>query len=203
MRFGVSIEMSTSYRLATQHFSNTFYYEAPVTEEATSTLNDLVDDLVAIMKAAHSNQVTFTRARLWSQIGTPSQNQMLIDRALSGVGTGATSFAADKERAFLIRFRAGVDTKGRPVYLRKWLHLDVGAINATNMTTAAVQQTAQLPAGILTGLVNLGESFKTIPVGLGPDTWDLVAKNGRQITGPTEAHKFYEHHQLGDEWRGV
>jgi hypothetical protein len=201
-RFGVNILKRFSYRLGIQHFSNTYYYDDPLGTPAISTLEALVDDIVAKEKTRHSSQVTFVRGRLWSQIGTPSQNNMLVDKNLTGTGAAAEVSGMDKERAFLVRFRAGVDSKGRPVYLRKYWHL-CAQIGGGSVGNSQLQQTAELDSLTRAGVESFGESIKQIAVGTPTHTFSLVSKNGRQIDGATNAHRFLEHHQLGEEWRGL
>jgi hypothetical protein len=125
---------------------------------------------------------------------------MLVDKALSGAGSAALSSELDRERAFLVRFRAGVDVKGRPVYLRKWWHLCCSTIAGAAITAAMRQQTAELTAGQRSALETFANSLKAFTVA--GQNVNLVAKGGRTITGATEAHRFLEHRQLGDEWRG-
>jgi hypothetical protein len=208
-RFGVQVEKTTSFRGSAQPFSNTYYYEAAVTNAPANSptvigyANDLLDDVVSWERGIHGTNVTFVMARCWSQIGPKEQNEMIVQRSLSGAGTGAApSTAADKERAFLIRFRAGNDSRGRPVYLRKWLHLDIGVIASEGITNTQLVQTAQLTAGQRAQLVTWGDQIKQVTPGAGPPA-NLVSKNGRPIDGATIAHPYYEHHQLGDAWRGT
>src|SRR5688500_3563315 len=174
-RYGLNILKSCSFRLATQHFGNTYYYEAPVPDTDTAALNALIDSVVALERAQHATSVSFVRARLWSQIGTPSQNQMLIDRVLTGLGSGSASGSIDKERAFLIRFKAGQDSKGRDVYLRKWFHLDVGALATNSITPGQIAQTSALNSTQKGALETFGNNLKSVPRTGG--TWDLVSKN--------------------------
>jgi hypothetical protein len=107
----------------------------------------------------------------------------------------------DRERAALIRFRAGIDNLGRPVYLRKWLHI-CGTIGGTAVGASAQANTAELTSGQRSALVAYGNDIKAISVGSPAVGFDLISKNGRGISGDTVAHRFLEHHQLGDEWRG-
>jgi hypothetical protein len=201
-RFGVNILKRVAFRGGTQHFGNTYYYDDPLGTPGLSTLEALVDDIVAKEKNNHSSAVTFVRGRLWSQIGTPSQNNMLVDKALSGTGSRSTVAGLDRERAFLVRFRAGVDSLGRPVYLRKWLHV-CGAISGTSISTGALEQTSELTTTERTAVEAFGDSIKSITVGAPAHTFNLISKGGRPIDGATNAHRFLEHHQLGEEWRGA
>src|SRR5215217_6668005 len=114
---GVSITKGTSFRGVTQEFGNTYYYDVVGTPNAT-VANEVIDALVTKEKAIHASSVSFIRAKAWSAGGTNAQNSMLVQKNLSGAGAIAPATGVDKERAFLIRFRAGVDSRGRPVYLR-------------------------------------------------------------------------------------
>jgi hypothetical protein len=200
-RYGVNILKRTSFRLGTQHFGNTYYYETNIAATNLTDLNLMIDEVVAKEKAMHASVVTYVRARLWSQIGTQQQNQMLIDRNLSGTGALSDALTMDRERACLVRFRAGVDTKGRPVYLRKWWHLLSSTIGGVAVTNAQLQNTAELTSAQRSALETFADSLKAFTIaGVAAN---LVAKGGRQIDGATNAHRFLEHRQLGDEWRAA
>ena len=208
-RFGVQIEKATSFRGASQPFSNTYYYEAATANSPADNAsviqyaNDLLDDVVALERAAFSTSVTFVMARCWSQIGTQAQNEMIVQRTLTGTGSVAsTSANMDRERAFLVRVRAGVDVKGRPVYLRKWFHLLVNVIGGGTISAAQLAQTAQLSGAQTTAIESLMQSLLAVTPGAGPQAV-LVAKNGRQVSGGVKAHPWIEHRQLGDVWRSV
>jgi hypothetical protein len=200
-RFGVHVLKRCAFRLGTQHFGNTYYYEDPLGTPGLSTLEALVDAVVASERSRHSTTVTFVRGRLWSQIGTPAQNQMLVDKALTGTGSATDQADMDKERAALVRFRAGVDSLGRPVYLRKWWHL-CAAIGGSAVASNVLANTAALSSGQRTAIEAFGNEIKSYTLGTPSHTFTLVAKGGRPIDGATQAHQFLEHHQLGDEWRG-
>jgi hypothetical protein len=189
-----------AYRLGTQHFSNVYYFDTPIAATNLTDLELLVDEVVAKEKAVFSTAVTFVQGRLWSQIGTPTQNNMLIDKTLSGTGALGSHADMDRERAFLIRLRAGVDSRGRPVYLRKYYHLLVGIIGGAAISGAMLAQTAELSSGQRTALEVFMNSLASFTVN--GQSVNLVSKNGRGITGSTQAHRFLEHRQLGDEWRG-
>lgn len=202
-RVGVSITKSTSFRGVSQEFANTYYYQTPLPVVA-SAAEALLDNLVTKEKTLHSGAVTFVRGRAWSAGGTNAENQMLVQKQLSGVGSngsgGAATLNMDKERAFLVRFRAGLDSKGRPVYLRKWWHLDAAAISSTSISGPNLANTATLATAIRNGLVTFADDFKSVAGGV--QTFELCSENGRTITGDTQAHPYLEHHQLGDMWRG-
>lgn len=202
-RFGVNILKRTAFRGGVQSFGNTYYFETGVAgTPGVTQLTALVDDIVAKEKAKHATTVNFIRGRLWSQIGTPAQNQMLVDKALSGAGTQSADASVDRERAYLVRFRAGVDSLGRPVYLRKWFHLECRIVGGS-IPAQEVANVTEVSASDRTAVEALGDSLKSITVGTPAVTYQLVSKNGREIDGATQAHRFLEHHQFGEEWRGV
>jgi hypothetical protein len=200
--YGVSITKSVSFRGAAQEFANTYYYNLTVGVMTESTGLALIDAVVALEKPMHANLVSFVRGRVWSAGGTPSENTMIAQKNLSGAGTfsGTVDPTLDRERAFLVRFRAGSDTLGRPVYLRKWWHLMVGELNANGITSGQKAQTEGLTSTQRTQLVNWANNFKSVTANT--FTFELRSEKQRQIDGDTVAHPYLEHHQLGDMWRG-
>jgi hypothetical protein len=199
-RVGISITKSTAFRNSTQEFSNVYYYEVSQLPDVTQA-EAMIDNLVTLEKTFHGTNVTFVRGRLWSQVGSPSQNNMITQKNLSGTGARAATVALDKERAWLFRIRAGVSTTGQPVYLRKWYHACAEFVtsqppptnvtdNTTGWTTA--QRNAQVAA-----MQNIGDANGSA---LAPK---LCAKGGRlpDVGAGWSAHQYLEHHQLGDQWR--
>ena len=200
-RFGVSIEKSISYRGAAQPFANVYHYEGGLTPSANVSLENMLDQLVTKEKAIHSTAVAFLRGRVWSTGLGQSENNMIVDKALSGTGAETPHTIMDRERAFLVRFRAGTDSRGRPVYLRKWWHLDLNLVASTAISNAMLQQTAEMTTAQRAALVAIADGFKQLTVAGTP--MNLVSQQGRPISGSTTAHRFLEHHQLGDEWRTI
>jgi hypothetical protein len=199
-RVGVSITKSFSFRGAAQEFSNTYYYQTSGVVNA-SIADALIDNLAAKEKLIHGTGVSFVRGKCWTAGGTKAENNMLAQKPLTGTGSANLSVTSpiDRERAFLVRFRAGNDSKGRPVYLRKWWHLDVSSISTTAISNAQLQQTAPLDSAQRTALQNTADGFKSVSAST--TNFDLVSEKGRAIDGPTVAHPYLEHHQLGDMWR--
>lgn len=196
----VSITKSTSFRGVQQEFSNTYHYDYGGVVGAGAG-DSAIDAVVAIEKPMHSNNINFVRGRCWTAGGSKASNQMLTTKALSGTGSGGTGASnLDKERAFLVRYRAGVDSRGNPVYLRKWWHLDLLTVAGNTISTAALQNTGTLDTAMRTQLETYANNLKNITISGVPGT--LVSENGRGITGATQAHQYLEHHQLGDMWRG-
>jgi len=190
-RFGVSITKSTAFRLSTQEFSNVYYYEL-ATLPSQAAADAIIDNLVTLEKTFHSTAVTFVRGRLWSETGSPATNQMITQKNLSGTGSRTPQATMDKERAFLFRVRAGVNSRGNPVYLRKYYHACGDSVLAQIANFTQTQRDAQVAAMNAIGNANGSSGSPT-----------LVAKSGRGITaGSTwSAHASLEHHQLGDMWR--
>lgn len=199
-RIGVSITKSVAFRNSTQEFSNVYYYDVDSLPTETQA-EAFIDNLTTLEKTFHGTGVTFVRGRVWSQVGSPSANEMIKQKNLSGTGARSGVAGMDKERAFLFRLRAGVDSRGNPVYLRKWFHacaefvsgqtISAGVMdNSTGWSTT--QRSAQVAA--MNGIGNANGS-PLLPV--------LVAKSGRAPSGGAtwDAHQFLEHHQLGDQWR--
>lgn len=197
---GLSITKSTAFRNSTQEFSNVYYYDAPALySEADATT--LIDNMTAYEKTFHSAAVTFVRGRVWSAGGTPASNNMIAQKTLSGTGARALAAGQDKERAFLFRLRAGVDSRGNPVYFRKWFHACGVFFNGQSIPTAVTENAAGFSSGDRASMVAAMNQIGSGNGAPGPVT--LVAKSGRQPTaGETwQCHQFLEHHQLGDQWR--
>lgn len=199
-RVGISITKQVSFRLSTQEFSNVYYYEmASLPDQAAA--NTMIDNLTALEKTFHGTGVTFIRGRCWSQIGTPAQNEMISQKNLSGTGARTAFAGLDKERAFLFRLRAGVDSRGNPVYLRKWFHACAEFVSGQSISTGVQDQTAgwtqaqrDAQAAAMQAVGDANGS---------PGAPKLCSKNGRLPDAGANwgAHQFLEHHQLGDQWR--
>jgi hypothetical protein len=199
-RIGVSITKSTAFRNSTQEFSNVYYYDVTALPSAAQA-DTFIDNLTALEKTFHATTVTFVRGRVWSETGSAATNEMISQKNLSGTGARAGVTSLDKERAFLFRLRAGSDSRGNPVYLRKWFHacgefVSAAGIGGSVLDNSAGFTTAQRSAQV--AAMNAIGGANGSP--LSPA---LVSKAGRFATaGATwDAHQFLEHHQLGDQWR--
>ena len=201
-RIGVSITKSTSFRGATQEFSNVYYYE--VTDYPTVTqAGTIIGNLTTLEKTFHSTAVTFVRGRLWKETGSKLTSEMIEQQNLSGTGARATISGLDPERAYLFRLRAGVDSRGNPVYLRKWYH-SVGQFVTT--VTVGTGHTSQSQSFTTTERGNLVGAMSAIGDANGsPLVPKLCAKGGRlpDVGATWSAHQWFEHHQLGDQWRAT
>jgi hypothetical protein len=197
---GISITKSAVFRNSVQEFSNVYYYTGGSTPTQTQA-DSLIDELVALEKTFHSNAVTFVRGRLWTQTGSQATNNMISQKNLSGTGARASNANMDRERAFLFRLRAGNDSRGQPVYLRKWWHACGVFYSGQTITTDQLANISGFSSTEKTALVGAMNTIGSLTSAAGP--WSLCAKSGRQPTaGETwQAHTFLEHHQLGDQWR--
>lgn len=200
VRIGVSITKSTAFRDSTQEFSNVYYFEGTGSLPSASGADAIIDDIANKEKTMHSTAVSFKVGRVWSHGGSPGSNNMISQKNLTGNGGMTTVNGFDKERAFLLRARAGTDSRGNTVYLRKWYHscgqLDGGVpVSSSNLDNSTGFSTVDRNA-----MATKANAVLTSSAGGGG--WELVAKSGRQRTsGAFEAHKYLEHHQLGDQWR--
>jgi hypothetical protein len=200
---GLSITKEVAFRDSVQPFSNMYFYNNGLGGSPDqSAANNILDELVAIEKTFHSALVEFTFGRIWLQTLTEIGTVMIHQKALTGQGSASSDSSMDKERAYLFRRRAGQDSRGQPVYLRKWYHtcgVFPGASSITgsilaNATGFSAAQRSAMEANVadISGLASGGGG------------WEICSKGGR---APTESgwvsHRFLEHHQLGDQWRGA
>ena len=200
-RVGVSITKSTAFRNSTQEFSNVYYYENNGSLPGDTAAEALIDALVTLEKTFHASTVTFVRGRCWSQVGSPGGNNMIFQKNLSGTGARGTVASLDKERAFLFRLSAGNDSRGQPVYLRKWFHACGQFINAQSISGGVMDNSTGWQSADRTAMVAQMDGIRQITAG--GNTWNLVAKSGRapNVNATFVCHPYLEHHQLGDQWR--
>jgi hypothetical protein len=196
LRIGVTITKDMVFRNKTQEFHNTYYFNLATAVTAPS--ESIVDELTTKEKNFHATTVNFKRAQVWTAGGTPAQNQMIFQKTLTGAGSQSAGGSMDRERAVLIRWKAGFDSRGLQVYLRKWYH-SCGNFAGEALTGLPIlantdglsDQARGNIAAAANGVRNVG----------GLETWELCSKTGRSTTHPAEAHRYLEHHQLGEMWR--
>jgi len=183
-----------------QEFSNVYYYDGLAGRPSTSEADTLIDQVASREKANHASDVTFVRGRLWEQTGDKATTEMLSQKNLSGTGAMTVQSGLDKERAWLFRLRAGVDSRGNPVYLRKWFHFHA-AFASASVSNPIMENNSGFTAAQRTFLEGLINNIGSI--GSGTTLGSLCAKHGRQPTAGAQwsAHAFLEHHQFGDQWR--
>lgn len=194
MQVGIQVVKRTLFRGVQQEFSNQYHYR--LDSAVTAPAEALLDAVVAIERDFHSTDVTFVRGSVWSSGGSPSNNQMLFQKNLTGTGNQVTQSTQDKERAFLFRWKAGFDSRGRQVYLRKWFHA-AGAAAGVAPGNPVLQQTGGFSGADLTTLGTSANRLREIHA----DLWKLCGPTGRFTTAAAESHPYLEHHQLGEMWR--
>lgn len=198
-RIGVSIVKRCNFRGSTQEFSNHYFYNGPDTMPDNAAAGAIIDEIVVTEKALHSNAVSFIMGRLWSAGGTPAQNVMILEKPLAGIGGGALITGFDPERAVLVRWPAGIDIRGRPVYLRKWYH-SFGNCAGVIFQAGMLDQSAQIGAANKTTIQNKVAENGVVGA---TSQWSLCAPNGRNFDGnQPQCHDYLEHHQFGEQWRG-
>lgn len=199
-RVGISITKSVAFRNSTQEFSNVYYYDGLLQAPTVAEANALINEVANREKTFHSTIVTFVRGRCWVQTNDKATTEMISQINLSG--TGARTFVSmDKERAFLFRLRAGSDSRGNPVYLRKWFHACGQFVASQSISGNVLENSAGFTQAERDAQVAAMNSIGS--VGSGSTLGTLCAKGGRQPTAGAQwsAHQFLEHHQLGDQWR--
>lgn len=198
-RIGVAILKRVAFRGSTQEFSNHYFYTSGDPLPDIAAANALVDEIVATERDLHSTLVSFIVGRLWSHGLGPAQNLMIAERALSGTGNQAVNTGMDRERAVLIKWPAGVDIRGRPVWLKKWYH-SCGNCAGVAFTTANLENTTAIASANKTTIQNKAAEIGVI----GPTSqWTLQAPSGRNMNlNQPQCHDFLEHRQFGDQWRG-
>lgn len=202
-RVGVSITKSTAFRNSTQEFSNVYYYTDSGGTPSVSDADALIDALVTFEKPIHGTNVTFVRGRCWTQGGSPGTNNMISQKTLSGTGARSSVTSFDKERAFLFRLRAGNDSRGNPVYLRKWFHACGSLYAGQTVQSAWLDQTSAFGTTEENAMNLIIDPVKNISAA--GRTWSLCSKSGRNFDSGQgfKSHKYLEHHQLGDQWRAT
>lgn len=195
MIIAVSITKDVDFRGTKQPFANVYHYRLDTAVTAPSA--EIVSEIVAMERKMHATFVRFLLGQVWSAGGSPTQNRMLYEETLTGTGDQASVSGLDVERAYLIRWPAGFDSRGKPVYLRKWYHSG-GAANGISPSTAVQANVSPFTDAQRATIASHVNSVRQAPdIGV----WDLCAASGRLTTGPAEAHRFLEHRQLGDKWR--
>jgi hypothetical protein len=202
---GMTVTKEVSFRNSIQPFSNMYFYNngiGTVPNEADALT--LLDEVVAFEKTIHAADVEFTYGRVWHQTLLALTTEMIGQKPLSGVGSATANTNMDRERAYLIRWRAGSDSRGNPVYLRKWYHT---CGNFGTAFTAVLAGHLQNTDGLTIAQRNAiaTKCQEVYNIGGTPGPWDLCAKSGRgaSLGNTPQAHQYLEHHQLGDQWRGA
>lgn len=194
---GISITKETSFRGVQQNFSNVYHYEV-ASLPSPETAEDAIDLIVTAEQQMHSTAVSFIFARCWSAGGTPGTNEMIFEKSLQASGGLGGETAMDRERCFLVSWGAGVNTLGRPVYLRKWYHA-CGSPLGEALTDPQLANTAPLSQAQRDYFATQAEAVREFVIGT--TNFFLSSETGRLAGEPAVGYPWLEHHQLGDEWR--
>lgn len=195
MQIGLSVVKKVLFRGVQQEFSNVYHYNLAGAQ--TGPFEAMLDEVKATEVTFHSSDVTFVRGAVWSSGGSPAQNQMLFQKDFTGTGNQSLNTSQDRERAVLVQWPAGLDSRGKPVYLRKWYH-SCGGFAGQAFAATHLQNTVQLQQVTRDAIAAAADAMTNIGVA---EAWELVAESGRVITGDVFCHPWLEHHQLGDMWR--
>ena len=196
---GISITKSVSFRGVQQEFSNVYYYDTPVGSASDTEADSLINQIVVIEKTCHSTDVSFVRAKAWSAGGSPASNNMILQKNLSGTGSLSLNVTTDRERAILIQWSAGIDSRGRPVKLRKWFHTCGVLLDGSAPGSPVLQNTAAIATANRTAMATKANALRHLTAGI--RGFDLSGPTGRATDGDATCHQYLEHHQLGDMWR--
>jgi hypothetical protein len=195
--FAIAIQKNTSFRGVQQLFNNVYHFSGTL-PDATQAGN-----IAAFLKTHeqqfHSTDVGFNFYRCWSAGGSAGSNQMIGQGALTGVGTQTTDGNMDRERAVLIRYANGVDSRGRPVYLRKWYHSCGSCVGVSMNAAGVLANTAQISSANRTTIQNAADDILSPTIS--GQSYNLCSPSGTAGGTPVICHPYLEHHQLGDMWR--
>lgn len=195
MQIGISVTKKVTFRNTSQEFNNVYHYN--LAGAVIAPAQSLLEEVKAGEVAFHSTDVQFVRGAVWSSGGSIAQNQMLFQEALTGTGSQSLATAMDRERAVLVQWPAGIDSRGKPVYLRKWFHSS-GACQGHSFTNSELQNTAAIDTASRNTIAAAADSAFTL---IGTAGWQLCAESGRLQQAAPMCHAWLEHHQLGDMWR--
>jgi hypothetical protein len=199
---GVEIKKRVAFRDSTQEFSNVYYYTWLGLDPGEALAIECIDRLVVLEKAIHATSVTFISGRLWSAGGSKADNKMIAQKSLSGTGALTPVAGLDAERAFLIKWNAGLSVTNKPVSNKKWYHAMAGiggvAVSSSHTSQATGYDAAQREA-IRVKVADFNPLVFSSP---GAVTAKLTNKAGdREAEETAIPYRYLEHHQLGDAWR--
>lgn len=192
----IAILKQVAFRDSVQEFSNVYHYNVSITPNSSEAANRITE-IETFEKSIHASIVSFLRGRCWTAGGSPSENAMIQDVILSGNGSLTQTTGLDRERAFLVQWPAGVDSRNRVVYLRKWWHT-CAAMAGVTVGTAQTSQSSGFSNADQIAIENKATEITEIGTA---NEYDLCSASGRVFQGPAQAHPYLEHRQLGDQWR--
>jgi hypothetical protein len=196
-QFSFAIVKRCAFRDSVQEFSNVYTYRVTVPPNDAELANRIAE-LVAFEKTIHSTQVTFLAGRCWSSGGSISSNVMRVQTVESGTGVTVNIAHLDRERAVLVQWPAGTDSRGKQVYLRKWWH-PCGAFPGVTWSDPELANTQAMSSTERTAIAAKADEISNIGA---TNEYVLCSMAGREFVSGPEAHPYFEHHQMGDMWRG-
>lgn len=176
--YGVEVTKSVTWRDTTEKFSNVYHYSLATNLDSTLA-TDLVDQIAAAEKLCHGLAVTFEDGRVWSVGGTPSQNETIVIRDLSGTGSAASNAGYYVESAYVVRCDTNRNTTtGRRIYLRKYYHTLNMVSSTQGMLSGANAITSTQWALVKTCM----ESLRELTLSPGSILVTLCAPGGQQVS---------------------
>lgn len=177
--FAAASTKSSSWRGATEKWSNVYYYFCAANIDSTQA-TDLAQQIVAAEKLCHSSAVTFEDVRVWEAGGTPAENETIVIHDSSGTGSLAVSILTWKELCLVVRCDTNRNTStGRRIYLRKYFHTCGIPTAGAGKETGATALAAGDKTAVQTCLETLREVTVTGSVNL------LLAAPGGQTVSDT------------------
>lgn len=175
--YGVVIEKETQYHSLPERFGNTYFYQGPTFQLGDANFERLVDQLVAAEKQIHNAEVAFKQARVWSAGGTPSQNETLLLKDLTGLGTMLQAQSMHSEAAVMLEWETSrVNVLGRKVYLRKFIRSQ--GLPGT-ATTSMARSKERLGADVMAPYKTYGDTIDQLDTG--GVLWALVSPTNRPV----------------------
>lgn len=179
--YAVSITKRLEWQGRQEEYDNTYYYEGPLFQAGDANFSNLIDEIVAAERPIHGSRVAFVRGRLWSAGGTPAQNETLVLKDLTGVGSGGAGAVLFGEAAAVVEWEcARKDIKGRKVYLKKFIRPGnalIGMVEANNDGRAA------LGAGTKAAFKTYADRVQNTTAAFGP-IFILTSPGGRVPRSP-------------------
>jgi hypothetical protein len=165
MIIGVSITKETTWRGASEEFSNVYHFQTA----ADVTSKQVIAEVVKAEQTVHGPGVHFKNAKAFGPTdGLKAQNVMLEDITLDAYGTMPTAVTAGKELAAVVQWDTGrKNTRGGRIFYRKYLH--PGALGAGNDDAGK-------------GNVAMTQAQQDLFVAFGNDVKNAVGLSGADLT---------------------
>jgi hypothetical protein len=172
MILGVAVTKGTSWRGIAEEFTNVYHYDTSTEVTSEQVLNGIVN----AERQVFGSNVSYLRGQVYGPAdGTILQNQMLLQKDLTGVGAVDTGSITAKELTAVVSWDTGrVNTRGGRIYLRKYLH--IGRIAITDEDQA--KGNGPLTQNVRDMLESYGNAAKNV---VGVSGASLCDKKGRKL----------------------